>query len=167
MIELNIPGRGRLVIKNLVLDLNGTIAFDGEIIEGVRERLHALSQNVDIFVVTADTKGKADQALKDIKGGTQKRGNHSFIKLLKIEEGEEDFQKLEILKRLGTRESVCIGNGSNDAYMLKESIIGICIAGREGAAIEAIMNADLVIYQINDALDLLLVPERIVASLRK
>jgi soluble P-type ATPase len=55
MIELDIPGKGELGITNLVMDLNGTIATDGEIIEGVAERLHRLSSYLDIFIVTADT----------------------------------------------------------------------------------------------------------------
>jgi soluble P-type ATPase len=51
--------------------------------------------------------------------------------------------------------------------MLKESAVGICIVGKEGAAVEAVMSADLVTFDINDALDLLLKPERLVATLRK
>ena len=33
MIEITIPGRGSYNFKHLVLDLNGTIALDGQIIE--------------------------------------------------------------------------------------------------------------------------------------
>ena len=167
MIELNIPGRERLIIKNLVLDLNGTIALDGRTIEGVGDRLHALSRRLDILIVTADTRGRAEQTLKALEAETA-GGERSFpIKLHKVEKGEEDIQKEELVQGLGKWETVSMGNGSNDARMLKESAVGICIIGREGASVEAMMNADLAIFDINDAFDLLLIPERLVATLRK
>ncbi|GAI98581.1 unnamed protein product [marine sediment metagenome] len=49
MIDIAIPGTGELKIKQLVLDLNGTIAMDGEIIDGVAEKLDQLSRLLDIF----------------------------------------------------------------------------------------------------------------------
>ena len=51
--------------------------------------------------------------------------------------------------------------------MLKEAALGICVLGGEGASREAIANADLVALHINDALDLLLKPDRLVATLRR
>jgi soluble P-type ATPase len=163
MIELDIPGKGELGITNLVMDLNGTIATDGEIIEGVAERLHRLSSNLDIFIVTADTRGRAEHLIKDL-GSDLKSGSY---RLHKTKRDKEDIQKLELARRLGSEETISIGNGSNDALMLKESAVGICIVGKEGAAVEAVMSADLVTFDINDALDLLLKPERLVATLRK
>jgi soluble P-type ATPase len=50
--------------------------------------------------------------------------------------------------------------------MLKESRLGICVLGPEGTSSEAISNCDLVISNINAALDLLLNPERLIATLR-
>ncbi|MBT2663744.1 hypothetical protein [Bacillus sp. ISL-45] len=57
MLELNIPGRGQFTIHHLVLDFNGTIAFNGEMIPGVAERIMLLSKDVEIHVITADTNG--------------------------------------------------------------------------------------------------------------
>lgn len=34
MIEINIPGFGSLELDHLVLDYNGTMALDGQLIEG-------------------------------------------------------------------------------------------------------------------------------------
>ena len=42
MIVVTIPGIGKLGIKQIILDLNGTIALDGKIIQGVAERLGIL-----------------------------------------------------------------------------------------------------------------------------
>jgi len=156
MIDIAIPGKGKLKIKRLVLDLNGTIALDGEIIDGVAERLDRLSRLLDIFIITSDTMGSAERVTKDLK-----------IKLYKIKKGNENAQKLELIRKIGERETVAIGNGSNDVLMLKESLIGICIPGREGASMDAMMASDLNISDINDAFDLLLKPDRLVATLRK
>ena len=167
MIEINIPGRGNFNIENLVLDLNGTLALDGKIIEGVKERLRTLCRQLDTYLVTADTRGRAEETLNDINADKADRKGSFSIRLHRIGEGEEDFQKLEFVQKLIPDKTMSIGNGSNDALMLKESAIGICIVGKEGAAAEALMNADLVIIDINDALDLLLKPARLMATLRK
>jgi soluble P-type ATPase len=53
MIEISIPGRRRLNLKYLVLDYNGTIAHNGEILAGVKKCLIELTENLDIHVVTA------------------------------------------------------------------------------------------------------------------
>jgi len=71
-----------------------------------------------------------------------------------------------VLKK-GKNNTVSIGNGCNDVSMLKESTIGICIVGGEGASAEAMMASDLVVATINDALDLLLKPDRLRATLRR
>jgi len=139
-----------------VLDLNGTITLDGNIIEGVPKRLELLRDLVDIIIVTADTRGKA-----------QELGQGLRVQIYKVNPGGEQAQKFKLLQQLGRETTVSIGNGSNDVSMLKESILGICVLGPEGASSEAIANCDLAIADINAALDLLLKPERLIATLRK
>ncbi len=39
MLKIQIPGRKPIILEHLVLDFNGTIAIDGKIISGVKERL--------------------------------------------------------------------------------------------------------------------------------
>lgn len=156
MVEITIPGRGNYTIKNVVLDLNGTIAVDGKIIQGIKEKVAMLSQNLDIFLVTADTNKNAERLVRDLP-----------VTLYKIEEGEEDEQKLRVVLKQGKNNTVSIGNGCNDISMLKESAIGICIVGGEGASAEAMMASDLAVSNINDALDLLLKPHRLKATLRR
>ncbi|MGZ9224367.1 MAG: HAD family hydrolase, partial [Anaerolineales bacterium] len=62
---------------------------------------------------------------------------------------------------------VAIGQGANDAAMLKEAALGICVMSQEGAATETILSADLMMPTITAALELLDKPLRLVASLRK
>jgi len=156
VIEITIPGRGNYTIKNLVLDLNGTIAVDGNIIGGVKEKIAMLSQKLDIFLVTADTNKNAERLVRDLP-----------ITLHKIKEAEENDQKLRVVLKKGKNNTVSIGNGCNDISMLKESVIGICVVGGEGASAKAMMASDLVVSTINDALDLLLKPHRLRATLRR
>jgi len=139
-----------------VLDLNGTIAVDGDIIEGVEGRLHQISRLVNISIVTADTHGSAQRLEEGLD-----------INISRIEPGREDAQKLALVEQLGKENTICIGNGSNDVSMLRESALGICVVGREGLSFEATMSSDLMVLDINDALDLLLKPDRLVATLRK
>jgi len=156
VIEITIPGRGNYTIKNVVVDLNGTIAVDGKIIQGVKEKVAMLGQKLNIFLATADTNKNAKDLIKDLP-----------VTLYKIKEGKENNRKLQVVLKKGKNNTVSIGNGCNDISMLKESAIGICIVGREGASAEAMMVADLVVSNINDALDLLLKPHRLKATLRR
>jgi P-type E1-E2 ATPase len=156
VIEIAIPGKTTFRITCLILDLNGTIAVDGALIPGVPERLNELSERLDIIVVTADTNRNAGRLLEDLP-----------VALYTIEETGESAQKERLLSEKGKERTVCVGNGSNDVLMLRESAIGICIIGREGASARAVMAADLVVASINDALELLLKPHRMKASLRR
>ena len=62
---------------------------------------------------------------------------------------------------------IAIGQGANDAAMLREAALGICVMSQEGAAAETLISADIVVPNIFSAFDLLDKPLRIVATLRK
>ena len=156
MLEIKVPGKVNYTIKNLILDLNGTIALDGKIISGVREKVVELVRNVDVIVVTADTNKNAEKLLRSLP-----------VTLCIINETEEEKQKLALVREKGKDYTVSIGNGCNDVSMLRESAIGICIVGDEGASADAITSSDLVVSSIINALDLLLKPHRLRASLRR
>ena len=156
MINVTIPGRGSYTIEHLVLDLNGTTSLDGNIIKGVTGRLEALSANLGITVVTADIHKNAGALLDDLP-----------VSIRVIKETRENEQKLGVVVEKGRDSTVTVGNGCNDVSMLRESAIGICVVGREGASAEAVMASDVVVPTINDALDLLLKPQRLRATLRR
>jgi soluble P-type ATPase len=156
MIGITVPGRGSHTIEHLILDLNGTISVDGVIVRGVKERLRELSGKLEITVVTADTNRNAERLVADLPVGI-----HT------ITEERESEQKLGVVLEKGKGNTVSIGNGCNDVSMLRESAIGICVVGKEGASSEALMASDVVVPTINDALDLLLKPQRLRATLRR
>jgi soluble P-type ATPase len=71
------------------------------------------------------------------------------------------------VKQVGPAKVVALGQGNNDAGMLREAAIGIALQSSEGLAIEALTNADILASDILNALDLLEHPMRLVASLRQ
>lgn len=154
MLTVEIPGRGRLEIAHLVLDLNGTLALDGLVPEAIVDRLRALSDAVRVHVVTADTLGTAARL----------RGLDMQVQVLPP--GDHVEAKAALVRALGASQTIAIGNGSNDEAMVREAAVGIAIAGREGASARTIFAADIVVTRIDDALDLLLAPTRLVATLR-
>jgi P-type E1-E2 ATPase len=156
MIELTIPGRGPLHIQHLVTDVNGTLAVDGVLIDGLIKRIASLRDRMEIHMLTADTHGR--QAVVD---------EQLNLKATRIQPGNEARQKAIFVRELGAETVVAIGQGANDAEMLKAAALGICIISQEGVAAETLLAADLVVPDIFAALDLLDKPVRIVASLRK
>ena len=155
MIEIDIPGNKILQLEHLVLDYNGTIAFDGALIDGVKESLTELSQMLTVHVITADTFGSVKKALEDID-----------CQLAVIPLDHQDVAKLEYVKNLGCEQTVSIGNGVNDRLMLKASALGVAVIQGEGAAFETIASADVICTDILSALSLLTNPLRLIATLR-
>lgn len=155
MIEVKVPGYKTVKLNYMVLDYNGTLSCDGEVIQGVKKRLSTLSEQLSVHVITADTFGKVESRLKDVP---------CEITVLPLE--NQDLAKLEYIKELGADRTVCIGNGRNDRLMLKAAALGIAVVLEEGAAVETVMDADVVFTSINSALDLLGNPLRLTATLR-
>lgn len=155
MIEIDVPGSSRLRLEHLVLDYNGTLAVDGALLPGVRERLTALSERLQVHVLTADTFGCAGRGLEGVP-----------CRLTVLGPGAQDRAKLEAVRGLGTEVTACIGNGRNDGEMLREAALGIAVILSEGACARTLAAADIVCTRVQDALDLLQHPLRLVATLR-
>jgi len=155
MLEIKIPGHGILNLSHLILDYNGTIACDGHLLQGVKERLADLSASLDVHVLTADTFGSVRKALSDVC---------SHVEIIPIEDQAQ--AKLEYVQLLGLENCVCMGNGRNDRLMLKNAALGVAVVQAEGGAADAILAADIVVGNILDALDLLCHPLRLTATLR-
>lgn len=155
MLEIVIPSRATLYLEYLVLDLNGTIALDGQIIHGVGERLDRLGQLLDLWLVSADTQGTLASLAVSLK-----------VQAQLLQPGGEATQKAALVEELGPRRVVAIGNGANDEAMLRRATLGIAVMGSEGLATACLSAADLIAPDIQTALDLLLWPRRLIATLR-
>jgi P-type E1-E2 ATPase len=156
MIQMDIPGRGTLRIAHVVLDVNGTLAKDGRLLDKVAKPLTALRDRVTIHLLTADTYGRQDNI--DLMLG---------LRAIRIQPGDEGQQKAEYVQQLGAASVIAIGQGANDAAMLRAAAIGVAVLGDEGLASSALQAADIVMGSIFDALNLLEYPTRLIATLRQ
>jgi soluble P-type ATPase len=62
---------------------------------------------------------------------------------------------------------VALGNGNNDAAMLDDAVLSLAIMGEEGCAKETLLASDVVCRDIVSAMELLLHPKRMIATLRR
>ncbi len=155
MLVIKVPDYRDLQFDHLVLDFNGTIACDGKLLKGLVGRLEKLSEQLSIHVITADTHGFAAEQLANFP---------CEIKILP--EGRQDDAKALCVKELGAKHVLAIGNGRNDKKMLEAAEIGVAVISPEALSVETLSAADIVTQDIISALDLLLKPLRLVATLR-
>lgn len=156
MIQIDVPGSGeKLSIEHLVLDFNGTLAVDGRIKPGVADLLRELAARVRVHILTAGTFGGVEAQVEGIPC------------ILKVLSGAgQTGQKGKYVAALGAGRTACIGNGRNDREMLRRARLGIAVIQEEGAAIDSLTAADVVCPDIAAALQLLLHPLRLTATLR-
>jgi soluble P-type ATPase len=154
--RIEVPHKPLIELNYLVLDYTGTLSVDGIMIHGVRDRLERISQELKISVLTADTFGKAKSELAGLP-----------LEITILNQPYEDRAKEDFVVALGSERVAAIGNGENDTLMLSRAVLGIAVIGPEGCSVAALTNADLVVRDINDALDLFLNPLRIKAGLRR
>lgn len=155
MLELDIPGFGRRTLKHLVLDYNGTLALDGHIQSGVLSRLSRLKPVLNIHILTADTFGTVRATFSS---------TDFTVHILPA--GNENEAKAEYVRSLDSTCCVCMGNGNNDAAMLMDAGLSIVVLQAEGVALNALSAAHVVAPNIETALEMLLHPTRLKATLR-
>lgn len=152
-IRVAIPGiKKQLRIDRVVLDFNGTLAVDGILIRGVAGRIRKLARLVEIVVMTADTFGTARDAFA---------GLPVTVKIARTGEDKRRF-----VKSCGAGTAV-VGNGMNDVPMFRAAGFSIGVLGDEGSAAILLRTATVIVREINDAFDLLLKSDRLIATLRR
>ncbi len=156
MIEVTIPGWGEVRVAHLVLDYNGTLAKDGVLLPGVGPRLEELHRRgVSLHIITADTNGTVAAQCAALP-----------VEVLVFDGGTVAQEKAALVERLGAAETAAVGNGRNDVEMLRAAGLSLAVMGDEGAFTGALLSAHLACRTIEEALDLLLLPHRLKASLR-
>jgi len=155
MLDVDIPGFGQVQLKYFVSDFTGTLSVGGKLLPGVKERLDKLADIMEIQILTADTFGVVKKELEGVRCS------------IKILEGEKhDVQKREYVLGLSPDRVVAFGNGNNDRQMLKIARIGIAVSEGEGCSVDALTAANIHVNRAIDALDLMLNPKRLKATLR-
>jgi soluble P-type ATPase len=155
MIEIDVPSGPRLALRHAIVDFNGTLACDGKLIDGVADRLRALASHVSIHVATGNTTGTAPVALAGLP-----------VELHLMPAEDQAQAKRSLVEQLGAAHVAAIGNGRNDRAMLDRAALAIAVIGREGCAGDALAAAHIACADIGDALDILMSPTRLVATLR-
>jgi soluble P-type ATPase len=155
MLVIEIPGYGILELEHFVTDFSGTLSEDGIILPGVREKLNELARELKIHVITSDTFGHATEELQGVDC------------TLHVLEGENHtIQKEQYVKNLGAERVVALGNGNNDIRMLRAAKLGIVVCLREGCSRKTFCASQVFVLSPIDAIDLLLFPKRLIATLR-
>ncbi|HTU85318.1 MAG TPA: hypothetical protein VMF57_07060 [Solirubrobacteraceae bacterium] len=147
-----IPGRDDLRLGHLILDVNGTLTNRGVLIGGVEERIARLREALDVHLVSADTFGTVDEIARRLGVGA-----------VRASTGTDKAAALDVL---GPDRCAVIGNGANDALVLEAAAVGFAVLGPEGASAAALRAADVVCASAADALDLMLDPKALSATLR-
>ncbi|MCK8823969.1 HAD family hydrolase [Fuchsiella alkaliacetigena] len=153
--KLSIPAYKELEVNKLVFDYNGTLACDGQSNKKIKESLNELAMDFEVYILTADTFGTVKEEFDDTE-----------IEIVIIDSEAGASFKKKFVKQLEASEVIAIGNGNNDALMLKEAALGILVLGAEGAASKALLNSDLVVRSIENCLEIFQHPKRLIASLR-
>lgn len=155
MLIINIPGRKPLDLRHLVLDLNGTIALDGTLLDGVKQNIVQLANDLEIHILTADTFGTVQLQCETLP-----------VKIKVLETRDHTKEKADYICQLGKEHVAAFGNGANDLMMLREAALGVLVIGAEGCSGKSIQTADIIVNNISDAFALLKNPQRIIATLR-
>ncbi len=154
MKRVSIPGWGSMEVKNVVVDLNGTVTESGDFIPGVLDDLGALhAEGLNIYILSRDTRGTLKQIFE----------LSSDIESIITKTAEE---KRAFVESIGSEHTVCVGNGNIDVEMFKVARLSLCTIQAEGATTKAMLEADIVVTHIKHALGILLDPEKLIATLR-
>ena len=149
-----VPGWGSVELKNLVLDLNGTLTESGDFIPGVVDYLEKLkAERFKIYILSGDTRGTLE---------------HVFPGSLEIEPvvTRTAQEKRTFVESIGAEYTVCVGNGNIDVEMFKVAKLSICAIQAEGATTQAMLQADIMVAHIKHAFEILLDPRKLIATLR-
>ncbi|WP_053960870.1 HAD family hydrolase [Sulfobacillus thermosulfidooxidans] len=151
MYTIDIPGQGELQLAHAVFDFNGTLANGGDLLPDLGPLLFRVSNLLPCVILTADSFGSAHNALKALP-----------VRVEVVKTGKDKARFVEQL----VGGVVAVGNGWNDYEMFTRADLSIVTGGPEGTAAKVLQVADIFVPNIYVALDLLLNPKKIIATLR-
>jgi soluble P-type ATPase len=111
-----------------------------------------LLEHLSIHILTAGTHGNLAELERALD-----------IPLHIISTGED---KARFVQELGPEHVIAFGNGANDAAMLRLAAVGVAVMAAEGVSLLALRAADVLAHGPLDAIDLVLHPKRLIATLR-
>ena len=154
MLSIHRPGQVPLEVEFILIDFDGTLASDRRVHPKTKDRINLLAKRTKIYILAKGEREVIRDILRKVKA-----------EIVFSSEGQCSQERLELLTRLGKDRTVAIGNGQEDASMIEEAALAICVIGKEGASGGALRKADVIVTDILDALDFLLKPLRHQATL--
>jgi P-type E1-E2 ATPase len=121
----------------LICDINGTLAVDGRLIDGVAPLIEEIKRSLEVYLLSADTMGSAAEIAQTLG-----------VKLQRLHPGNEKQQKADFVKEHNSNGCITIGQGANDEWMLRDAALGICVLSPEGTAVKTLQSADIVVPDI-------------------
>jgi soluble P-type ATPase len=155
-LELAARGSRALRLSHLVIELNAALDAERQLLPGVPPRITQLATRLACHLITADSHRAAPRIASTL-GCT----------LTHVGADDQASEKAAYVRGIGAARVVAMGNSASDALMLATAELGICVVGGGGAATTSIVSSDVCCTTIDDALDLLIHPHRLVATLRR
>ncbi|GAB4280568.1 MAG: HAD family hydrolase [Marinilabiliales bacterium] len=141
--EYEVPGVGKIVLKTVVFDLNGTLAVYGNIKESTKVLLNKMLGNgFEVVLLTSDQRGIAVETASEL--------NIKCV-IAKTSDDKENF-----MSSLDFQTTVAIGNARVDIGMFKHSKIRIATIQQEGIHTGILNYVDIMVNDVDDAIKLLL-----------
>ena len=128
--------------------------MDGILAPGLKERFRKLKELAKVVVLTADTYGTVKKQCEPLG-----------IEVQTFPCANAAACKEKIVNSM-TGGICCIGNGYNDMKMFAAAALRIAVLGKEGLYPGLLALSDVLVFTPEDALDLLLKPDRLRATLR-
>lgn len=153
-IKFSVPGKGDYNLRNIVIDLNGTLALRGEPVPDVdRDIAGLLEQGMRIFLLTGDTRGNAKEIAEKLA--------------IEAVETPTASAKKQFVEELGVEHTVAIGNGNIDVEMFQVAKLSLGVLQLEGGTFEAMKQTDAFFLDVRHALGSLLDPKILIATMRR
>jgi soluble P-type ATPase len=149
-----IPHVGTIEIDTIVLDLNGTLSVHGRMVEGAQKRIGMLKKlGFKIILFSGDQRGHAADLCKRLG--------------IEFRKAETSADKEKFFLGLDTDHTAAIGNARIDIGKFKHAKLSIATLQAEGIHVGILPHVDIIVPTINDALDLFLDPNALIATMRK
>lgn len=144
---------GEVEINTIILDLNGTLAVHGKIVRGAKKRLSTLKKlEFKIVLFSGDQRGNVEELCNEL--------NIEFKKASSQKEKEKFF--LENNPEC----TAAIGNARIDNGKFKHAKLSIATLQSEGIHTGILDFVDIIVPNINDALDLFIDPDALIATMK-
>ena len=147
------PNKEIINIENIILDLNGTLAVNGQVSEKAKQLVVELKQlGYKLVLISGDIRGNAKNVAEELD--------------LDLYLGTNSSEKAKQMQRFDKEKTAAIGNARIDIGTFENAKISIATLQSEGIHSGIINYVDLIVPSIEDALNLFIDVKSLEATLR-